>query len=212
MWDVRQRLPEGGDIVNILVCGVGGQGVILFSDLLAAVAAGAGLDVKKSEVHGMAQRGGSVNTHLRYGSRVFSPLIEEGTADLLVAFEMLEALRCVHFLSGRGRLVYDPYRLDPLPVQLGLVERPDSGHLEMRLEARAPTRTRVPAFELARQLGSPRVQNAVMLGVVSRFLQFPVESYRNAMRVMLKPEFVQVNFGAFDAGAGLQTADLSPES
>ena len=122
--------------MNILVCGVGGQGVLLFSDIIAELALTARLDVKKSEVHGMAQRGGSVTGHIRYAPKVFSPLIEEGTADIIVAFEMMEALRYIHFLSPNGRLIYDPHRIDPLPVSTGAVERPTDEKLEQRLAAR----------------------------------------------------------------------------
>ncbi len=193
--------------MNVLICGVGGQGVILFSDLLSNMALMAGLDVKKSEVHGMAQRGGSVSTHVRYGPKVFSPLIEVGTADLIVAFERLEALRYVHFLGERGRLVYDSYRLDPLPVQLGIVERPGDRELEHRIAGRTSAGRCVPAFNAARELGNPRVQNVVMLGAVSRFLEFPAEAYDAAIRTLVKPEFVDLNLRALDVGVRMVETD-----
>jgi indolepyruvate ferredoxin oxidoreductase beta subunit len=189
--------------VNVLICGVGGQGVILFSDLLSNIALAAGLDVKKSEVHGMAQRGGSVNTHVRFGRKVFSPLIEEGTADLIVAFEKLEAVRYLHFLAPGGRLVYDDYRLEPLPVQLGLVPGATDEDLEARLAGRAENRTLVPAFAAALELGNKRVQNVVMLGAASRFLEFPVDSCREMIRDMVKPKFVELNLRAFERGLEL---------
>jgi indolepyruvate ferredoxin oxidoreductase beta subunit len=189
--------------MNLLVSGVGGQGVLLFSDLIAQVALAAGLDVKKSEVHGMAQRGGSVTSHIRYASKVYSPLIEEGTADLLVAFERLEALRYIHFLAPRGRLVYDPHRIDPLPVRLGLLERPEDTVLDERLAARAPLRVMVPAFETARALGSARVQNVVMLGAVAGFMEFPADAFRSAIRTSLRPETVELNLAAFAAGQAI---------
>ena len=110
---------------NILICGVGGQGVLLFSDVLSASALAAGLDVKKSEVHGMAQRGGSVTSHVRYAPKVYSPLIEEGTADFLVAFEQLEALRYLHFLSPKGRVLMDTLQVKPMPVLLGTAGVPE---------------------------------------------------------------------------------------
>ena len=189
--------------MNVLICGVGGQGVILFSDLLANVALLAGLDVKKSEVHGMAQRGGSVSTHVRYGPRVYSPLIEEATADLVVAFEKLEALRYLHFISGSGRLVFDELRIDPLPILLGTVERPDESFLDKRIAGRAPHWTMIPAFASARDLGNARVQNVIMLGAVSGFLEFPADAYRNAIRALVKPAYVDLNLRAFDRGVGL---------
>ena len=191
--------------MNILVCGVGGQGVILFSNVISELAMTAGLDVKKSEVHGMAQRGGSVTSHIRYAPKVLSPLIEEGTADIMVAFEMMEALRYVHFLGPNGRLVYDTHRIDPLPVSTGVVERPTDERLDERLAARAPNRQKVPAFETALRLGNARVQNTVMLGATSCFLEFPEETYRQAITRLVKPKVVELNLKAFAAGRELGT-------
>ena len=215
--------------MNILVCGVGGQGVLLFSDIIAELALAAGLDVKKSEVHGMAQRGGSVTGHIRYAPKVYSPLIEEGTADIIVAFEMMEALRYIHFLSPNGRLIYDPHRIDPLPVSTGAVERPTDEKLEQRLAARVrktgtvpsqgPVRLpgtvprfsetdpliRVPAFQTALKLGNSRVQNTVMLGAVSCCLEFPEDAYRQAIARLVKPKVVELNLKAFTEGRALCT-------
>jgi len=189
--------------MNIIVCGVGGQGVLLFSELIARVALTAGLDVKKSEVHGMAQRGGSVTSHIRYAPRVYSPLIEEGTADLVVAFEKLEGLRNVHFLSGSGRLLYDPHRIDPLPVAIGMVESPDDRRLDERIAARAAHHLAVPAFDTARELGSARVQNVIMLGAASNCFEFPVEAFQEAIRALVKPKSVELNLKDFEAGRRL---------
>jgi indolepyruvate ferredoxin oxidoreductase beta subunit len=189
--------------MNILVAGVGGQGVLLVSNIIADLALTAGLDVKKSEVHGLAQRGGSVISHIRYGSRVFSPLIEEGRADLLVAFEKLEALRYVHYLDESGRLVYDPHRIEPLPVSIGAVERPADALLDARLAARAPNRTEVPAFRTAIRLGNSRVQNVVMLGAVSGFLEFPAEAFLAAIGAKVRKEAVELNLQAFEQGRRL---------
>jgi indolepyruvate ferredoxin oxidoreductase beta subunit len=189
--------------VNILVSGVGGQGVILFSNIISDLALTAGLDVKKSEVHGMAQRGGSVTTHIRYAPKVLSPLIEEGTADIIVAFEKLEALRYVHFLGPKGRLVYDPHRIDPLPVSTGAVERPADKQLDERLAARAPDRREVPAFATALKLGNSRVQNTVMLGAISCFLDFPDQAYHQAISRLVKPKVVDLNLKAFAEGRAL---------
>jgi len=130
--------------MNILVCGVGGQGVLLFSNIVADLALAAGLDVKKSEVHGMAQRGGSVTSHIRFEPKVYSPLIEEGTADIIVAFEMMEALRYIHFLRPDGKLIYDTHRIDPLPVSTGAVERPTDQWLEERIAERVGRTGTVP--------------------------------------------------------------------
>ena len=189
--------------MNILVCGVGGQGVILFSNIISDLALTAGLDIKKSEVHGMAQRGGSVTTHIRYAPKVYSPLIEEGTADVIVAFEMMEALRYIHFLGPKGRLIYDTHRIDPLPVSTGVVERPADQKLSQRLAARAPNRQTVPAFETALKLGNARVQNVVMLGAISCSLEFPEEAYRAAITRLVKPKVVDLNLKAFTEGRAL---------
>jgi indolepyruvate ferredoxin oxidoreductase beta subunit len=191
--------------VNILVSGVGGQGVILFSNIISEIALSAGLDVKKSEVHGMAQRGGSVTTHIRYAPKVYSPLIEEGTADVIVAFEMMEALRYIHFLGPNGRLIYDTHRIDPLPVSTGVVERPANERLNERLAVRAPNRQTVPAFETALRLGNARVQNVVMLGAISCSLEFPEEAYRQSITRLVKPKVVELNLKAFAEGRALCT-------
>jgi len=217
--------------VNILVCGVGGQGVLLFSDIIAELALTARLDVKKSEVHGMAQRGGSVTTHIRFAPKVFSPLIEEGTADIIVAFEMMEALRYIHFLRPGGKLIYDSHRIDPLPVSTGVVERPTDQWLEELLTARVSVESKactalegpkssagvpsplvpgpssllvcVPAFQAALKLGNARVQNVVMLGAISLSLEFPEEAYRQAITQRVKPKVVELNLKAFAEGRAL---------
>lgn len=189
--------------MNILVAGVGGQGVLLFADIISNLALAAGLDIKKSEVHGMAQRGGSVTSHVRYGRRVCSPLIEEGTADIIVAFEAMEGLRSAHFLAPTGLLIFDPHRINPLPVSQGTVERPDDAAIVERIARRVPKNKAVPAFARALELGNPRTQNIVMLGAVSAHLEFPVDAFRNAIRSMLKPGIVDSNLVAFAAGRAL---------
>ncbi len=197
--------------MNILVSGVGGQGVILFSNIISEIALSAGLDVKKSEVHGMAQRGGSVTTHIRYAPKVYSPLIGEGTADVIVAFEMMEALRYIHFLGPNGRLIYDTHRIDPLPISTGVVERPTDEKLgqllaeHVRHDASGVMRSAVcvPAFETALKLGNARVQNVVMLGAISRFLEFPEEAHHQAISRLVKPKVVELNLKAFAEGRAL---------
>ncbi|MGQ9678231.1 MAG: indolepyruvate oxidoreductase subunit beta [bacterium] len=186
--------------MNILVCGVGGQGVLLLSNIIAKIALTAKLDIKKSEVHGMAQRGGSVTSHIRWGSKVYSPLIEEGYADLIIAFEKLEALRYIHFLSPTGILIYDPLRIEPLPVLIGMIDKMPDSVLDQRIHSRAPNNFPVSAFEIACKLGSPRIQNTVMLGAVSKFLDFPQDLYRQVISISIKPQFVELNLKAFAAG------------
>ena len=186
---------------NVLVCGVGGQGVLLFSDLLSEIALTAGLDVKKSEVHGMAQRGGSVTSHIRFGPKVFSPLIEEGTADFLVAFEKLEALRYLHFLAPKGVLLTDTMIVEPLPVIIGLVEMPKD--IDERIKNRVKKSYIIEAFKKANELGNSRVQNMIMLGALSNFLDFTPDIYHGAIRKNVKEKFVDINIKAFETGVGL---------
>ncbi|MCX7785615.1 MAG: indolepyruvate oxidoreductase subunit beta, partial [candidate division WOR-3 bacterium] len=178
-------------VTNILCCGVGGQGVLLFTDILADVAMQAGLDVKKAEVHGMAQRGGSVNSHLRFGEKVFSPLVEEMTADFVVAFEKLEAVRHLHFLSEKGILLTDTLEIAPMPVLTGATEYPKD--LIERIQKRVKKFYLVEAFNKAKELGEVRVQNIVMLGALSRFLKFPQELYHQSIERNVKAKFVDLN-------------------
>ncbi|MGQ9708585.1 MAG: indolepyruvate oxidoreductase subunit beta [bacterium] len=189
--------------MNILVCGVGGQGILLFSKILAQLALTAGLDVKKSEIHGMAQRGGSVTSHIRWSKSVHSPLIEEGTADIIVALEQLEALRYIHFLAPNGWLIYDPFRIEPLPVQIGQVEKLADDFLSKRINRRTALNRSVPAFATACDLGNPRAQNMVMLGAVSHHLEFPVTLYHQVITLLVKPQFLESNLSAFAAGRDL---------
>ena len=186
---------------NILICGVGGQGVLLFSDVLSGAALAAGLDVKKSEVHGMAQRGGSVTSHVRYAPKVYSPLIEEGTADFLVAFEQLEALRYLHFLAPRGRVLMDTLQVKPMPVLLGAAEYPKD--VVERVRAGAKKVHVVEAYKKAKELGETRAQNVVMLGALSHLLSIPEATFQDVIRQSVKAKFVDLNLQAFQAGRKL---------
>jgi indolepyruvate ferredoxin oxidoreductase beta subunit len=189
------------DSANVLICGVGGQGVLLFSDVLSAAALQSGLDVKKSEVHGMAQRGGSVTSHVRFSPRVYSPLIEEGTADFLVAFEELEALRYLHFLSPKGRVLTDTLQVKPMPVLIGAAQYP--GDVIDRVKAGGRKVYVVEAFKKAKELGETRAQNIVMLGALSRLLSIPESVFEDVIRQSVKARFVDLNLRAFQAGRKL---------
>ena len=186
---------------NVLICGVGGQGVLLFSDVLSAAALQSGMDVKKSEVHGMAQRGGSVTSHVRFAPRVYSPLIEEGTADFLVAFEELEALRYLHFLSPKGRVLTDTLQVKPMPVLIGAAQYP--GDVIDRVKAGAWKVYVVEAFKKAKELGETRAQNIVMLGALSRLLSIPESVFEDVIRQSVKAKLVDLNLRAFQAGRKL---------
>lgn len=187
--------------INILTCGVGGQGVLLFTDILADVAMQSGLDVKKSEVHGMAQRGGSVVSQLRFGEQVFSPLIEETTADFIVGFEKLETLRYIHYLSEKGKVLVDSLEISPMPVLTGAAEYPKD--VMERIHARVKNVYEINAFNKAKELGETRTQNVVMLGAVSRFLKFPLDLYKASIEKNVKAKFVELNLKAFGEGRKL---------
>lgn len=187
--------------INLACCGVGGQGVLLFTDILAKVAMSAGLDVKKSEVHGMAQRGGSVISQLRFGEKIFSPLIEETTADFIVGLEKLETLRYLHYLSPKGKVLFDNLQIAPMTVLTGAVEYPQD--ILNRIKAHSQNVYVVNAFDQALALGESRAQNVIMLGALSRFLRFPNEYYEQAIQENVKAKFVELNLKAFKLGKKL---------
>ncbi len=188
-------------ITNIIISGTGGQGILLLSDILGIVALKEGFDVKKSEVHGMAQRGGSVISHLRFGEKVYSPLVEEGTAHFLISLEKLEALRYLHFLSPKGILISDTLEIEPLPALIGEVAYPKD--IEVRIKERIKKVYFISAFQIARELGETRTQNIVLLGFLSNFLPFPLESYKEVIRETVKERFWSINFQGLEKGRSL---------
>lgn len=159
------------DDISLLIVGVGGQGTLFAGKIIGAVAEKSGLDVKQSEVHGMAQRGGSVVTYVKLGARVLSPLVEKGEADILVAFEQLEALRWIEYLKPDGTVIVNEQKISPLPVILGAAAYPDD--VFERLD-RAGVRTiRADAQSIAAGCGNPRAVNIVLLGMLARRLALP---------------------------------------
>ena len=193
-------VPKG----DIFLAGVGGQGTLLASEVLCDAFLLAGFDVKKSEVHGMAQRGGSVTTHLRFGQKVFSPLIEPGKADLLVAFEKIEALRFAHYLRPGGAMVVNAQEILPPAVATGQERYP--ADVPERLAAVTDRLYLVDALAAALSLREVRAVNMVMVGAASRFLPLPEEAYEKALKGSLAERIVAVNVAAFRAGRSL----LSP--
>jgi indolepyruvate ferredoxin oxidoreductase beta subunit len=185
-------------VTNILIVGVGGQGIILASDILAEVFLAAGFDVKKSEVHGMAQRGGSVSTHVRFGSRVYSPLIKEGEADIYIAFEELEALRYLYFLAPQATILLNRERLNPPSVSLGKDKYP--AEVAEILASKAKIFKSIPGRELASKAGDQRALNTVMLGALANFLAIPVEIWEAALRRHLPTKAQETNLRAFQLG------------
>jgi len=186
---------------NVFLAGVGGQGILLASEVLCEAFLASGFDVKKSEVHGMAQRGGAVTTHLRYGRKVFSPLIEPGTAGLLVAFEKMEALRFVHYLAPQGIVVVNAQEIMPPSVATGRERYP--ANVEERLRKATPNVFVVDALAAALALHEVRAVNIVMVGAASRFLPLSEEACIGALRTRLPEKIVAVNADAFRAGRGL---------
>ena len=186
---------------NVFLAGVGGQGILLASEVLCEAFLLSGHDVKKSEVHGMAQRGGAVTTHLRFGKKVYSPLIEPGTADLLVAFEKMEALRFAHYLSPGGAALVNAQEILPPSVSTGKERYPS--RIEERLREFTPNLFVVDALAMALSLHEVRAVNIVMVGAASHFLPLAEEVYVEALRATLPAKIVEVNVRAFRSGRGL---------
>jgi indolepyruvate ferredoxin oxidoreductase beta subunit len=193
-------MPES-NVTNILVVGTGGQGVMTATEILAEAAIALGHDVKKTEVAGMAQRGGVVSSHLRFGPKVLSPQIMPGTADLLVAFESAEGMRWCHYLKPGGLVLMNTARLVPPVVDIGLYEYPADPLAEIR--ARGFQLHAFDAMEIALSLGDVRLGNTVMLGAMADHLPFPaevlLESVLKRFRAR-KPQMVELNQKAFEAG------------
>ena len=183
---------------NIMIVGVGGQGSLLASKLLGNVIMNAGYDVKVSEVHGMSQRGGSVVTYVRYGEKVASPIIAPGEADLIVSFELCEAARWLPYLKQGGKLITGDQKISPMPVITGAASYPEQ--IPERISAAGCDLTVVDALSLAEQAGSAKAVNIVLMGVLSRQMEFSVEDWKAAIAQSVKPAFVEMNEKAFDLG------------
>lgn len=190
---------------NMLLSGVGGQGVVLASYVLSQVAVAERYDVKQSEVHGMSQRGGSVTSHFRFGDKVWSPLVPPGTADILLAFEALEGLRYLHWLRSSGLLIYNTMRINPGPVAAGLAAYPvDIG---AQIEALWPHVRCVDANALAQKAGTVKAANVVMLGAASEGLPFASETWEVVIRKVVPAKTVDVNLEAFRLGRAAASVD-----
>jgi|YNPNPStandDraft_1061719.scaffolds.fasta_scaffold00581_9 indolepyruvate ferredoxin oxidoreductase beta subunit len=185
---------------NFLLVGVGGQGILTAGDILAQLGLQAGYEVKKSEVHGMSQRGGAVNSHVRFGRVVYSPLIGRGGADYLLAFEMLEALRWVHFLHPRSVVLVNDERLPPLAVTSGGARYPEPEEVRRELAGRAGRVLFIEGARLSRELGNPRVANAVLLGALSTFLPFAPSLWEEVIRARVPARHFELNRQAFYLG------------
>lgn len=188
-------------VYNVLIVGVGGQGIILVSDILAKVAANNGFDVKKNEIHGMAQRGGSVSSHVRFGPKVNSPIIKQGEADILISFEEMETVRYFPLLSKDGKVIINDLRILPPAVFTGQQEYP-SGIIDA-VKKTIPSTVVIKGSEKAEEIGNPKVLNILFLGALSNYLDMPESVYIDTLKSSLKPKLVDINLKAFEEGRKL---------
>lgn len=186
------------NVKSVLIVGVGGQGTLLASRLLGGAMVRAGYDVKVSEVHGMSQRGGSVVTYVRYGDKVYSPIIEQGGADTVLAFEQLEAARFLPWLKPQGTMIVNTQQIDPMPVITGNAAYPD-GLLE-QMEGKGVHVVAADALALAEQAGSSKAVNVVLIGLMARRLELSYEEWIDTIRETVPPKFIDMNIKAFDLG------------
>lgn len=192
-----QKPSRENSVTSIMLVGVGGLGILLTTRVLSDVIISENFDLKISEIHGMAQRGGSVHTMVRFGQKVYSPVISKGEADFVLAFELLEALRWVDYLSPTGTLIASKQKINPLPVAMGWKEYPDVlGELK-RLSSRVLT---IDPLELAKKAGNVRGANLVVLGAMGALLPFPAEGWEEAVSRRVRQETVEFNLKAFRLG------------
>ena len=182
---------------NIMIVGVGGQGSLLASKLLGWLLLNEGYDVKVSEVHGMSQRGGSVVTYVRFGEKVYSPIIDKGEADLIVSFEKLEAARYLDYLKPDGTVVVNTQQIDPMPVVIGATEYPEDIIETLGKDHKVYT---VNATEEAKKIGNSRVFNLIVLGVAAQHMDFTKEQWYEVIEKTVPPKTIEINKKAFDVG------------
>ncbi len=183
---------------NILVAGVGGQGVILASDIMSEIFMEAGYDVKKSEVHGMAMRGGIVTSHFRFGKKVYSPLIKQGEVDILFAFEQLEGLRWINHLRPDGKIVMNDHKINPPAVNLGEMEYPQT--IPEKIRSKFKGFYLVKGTDMAFELGDARAANVVLLGAISKFFEVNEDLWLKTILNHLPPKVHELNRKAFFGG------------
>ncbi|MBU2513891.1 indolepyruvate oxidoreductase subunit beta [bacterium] len=188
-------------IKNVIIVGTGGQGVILASEILCDVALECGYDTKKSEIHGMAQRGGVVSSHVRYGAKVASPLIAEGTADILLSFELAEAARWIPFIKSDGRVVTSTQKIVPPLVSTGIATYPDQVEEVLKTYSKNPII--VDALSIAHELGNPRLVNTILLAIISDLLDLSEDAWKKVVSNRVPPKFRELNMKAFDRGRQL---------
>jgi len=183
---------------NIMIVGVGGQGSLLASKMLGNLLVDEGYDVKVSEVHGMSQRGGSVVTYVRFGDKVYSPIVDKGEADFIVSFEKIEAARYASYLKRDGKIIVNTQEIDPMPVIIGAAEYPNDSLdklAEMGLSVDA-----IDALTPANEAGSPKAVNIVLMGRLSKYMDISEEKWINAIKKSVNAKFVEMNIKAFALG------------
>lgn len=185
---------------NIMIVGVGGQGSLLASRLLGHLLLTEGYDVKVSEVHGMSQRGGSVVTYVRFGDKVYSPIIDKGEADFIVSFEQMEAARYLPYLRENGRIVTNTQRIEPMPVITGAAAYPEN--LIAKLEEKGAVVDAMDCLTLAEEAGSSKAVNIVLMGRLSKYFDIPAEKWQQAIEALVPEKFRDVNLKAFELGRG----------
>lgn len=183
---------------NVMIVGVGGQGSLLASKLLGRLLIDQGYDVKVSEVHGMSQRGGSVVTYVRYGDKVYSPVIDKGEADFIVSFELLEAARYTAFLKNGGRVIVNTQQIDPMPVITGAAAYPEN--LVEKLGGNDRLVDAFDALSLANEAGSSKAVNIVLMGRLSHYFDIPEDAWLAALEACVPPKFLELNKKAFALG------------
>ena len=183
-----------------MIVGVGGQGTLLASRILGNTVINEGFDVKVSEVHGMSQRGGSVVTYVKYGEKVYSPIIDRGEADIILAFEMLEAYRALPYLKKGGKIIVNNQEIDPMPVITGAASYPENILEKIKKEADV---TAVNALELAENAGNFKAVNVVLIGVMAKTTDISYDKWVKTIRETVPPKFVDVNLKAFELGYNL---------
>lgn len=187
-----------GEVKNILLVGVGGQGTILASKILSEGLAQAGYDVKMSEIHGMSQRGGNVSTQIRFGNKVYSPIVGKGEADVIVAFEKMEALRWIEYLKKDGRMVINDFEIPSVPIQQGAAKYPEGILEDLTQKANVSV---FKAGDIAAEVGNVRTMNIVLLGALIKAMSIPGIDWEEVIRSNVKKGFEEINIKAFRAGA-----------
>ena len=188
------------DTINFLITGVGGQGTVLASDIVAAVGLAAGYDVKKSDILGLAVRGGAVVGHVRWGERVHSPIVPEGRVDHLVAFEILEGLRWLDQVAPDGTVLINQQEIHPVTVSSGLATYPDAETVRGSLQAATPNVYHIPGLSIAQKLGSAKVLNVVLLGALSSLLPVEPNVWKGVLRERVPARLMELNLRAFHQG------------